>query len=186
MQGAAPFGFKGAGFDFVFFLLALPPTEPLTPPPQPSNPQFSPFPAKHLAPRHSHTILSRLRRTQPSPTAFSPSSNFTFYLLSSLDSFKIFPPKIPTLATTTPPLRGTKRKSFSGNTYGSPRKCCKQKSCTISKSFSYNTYRKQGVGPRLSAIRLSALTFRRVYSEAPSGRKYCVPLTGSWRRRSNC
>src|SRR6266581_6215519 len=23
-------------------------------------------------------------------------------------------------------------------------------------------------------------------SEAPTGRKYCVPLTGSWRRRSSC
>jgi hypothetical protein len=39
---------------------------PLTPPPQPSNPQFSPFPAKHLAPRHSHAILSRVYRA-PSP-----------------------------------------------------------------------------------------------------------------------
>src|SRR5215470_5239556 len=24
------------------------------------------------------------------------------------------------------------------------------------------------------------------HSEAPSGRKYCVPLTGSWRRRRSC
>ena len=24
------------------------------------------------------------------------------------------------------------------------------------------------------------------YSDAPSGRKYCVPLTGSWSRRSSC
>ncbi len=39
-------------------------------------------------------------------------------------------------------------------------------------TFRMNTYAKQGEGGP--------------YSEGPSGRKYCVPLTGSCRRRSNC
>ena len=37
-------------------------------------------------------------------------------------------------------------KSFSSNTYGSPRKCCKQKTYGLSKPFRCNTYKKQGVG----------------------------------------
>src|SRR6266849_4246839 len=35
-------------------------------------------------------------------------------------------------------------KSFSCNTYGSPRKCCKQKTYGPTKSFRCNTYKKQG------------------------------------------
>src|SRR5260370_39483401 len=46
----------------------------------------------------------------------------------------------------------------------------KQRTLTI---FRMNTYAKQGGGGA-------------PYSEGPSGRKYCVPLTGSCRRRSNC
>jgi hypothetical protein len=45
----------------------------------------------------------------------------------------------------------------------------KQSTLTI---FRMNTYAKQGEGGP--------------YSEGPSGRKYCVPFTGSCRRRSNC
>ena len=33
------------------------------------------------------------------------------------------------------------------NTYGSPRKCCKQKTCTITKSFRCNTYKNRGWWP---------------------------------------
>jgi hypothetical protein len=40
-------------------------------------------------------------------------------------------------------------KSFSYNTYRPPRKCCKQKTYSLAKSFSCNTYTKQGVGPSL-------------------------------------
>src|SRR5882762_710865 len=36
------------------------------------------------------------------------------------------------------------RKSFSCNTYGSPRKCCKQKTYSVTKPFRCNTYKKQG------------------------------------------
>src|SRR6266702_1899774 len=38
----------------------------------------------------------------------------------------------------------TLHKSFSCNTYGSPRKCCKQKTYDLSKSFRCNTYKKPG------------------------------------------
>src|SRR5467141_1308675 len=37
-------------------------------------------------------------------------------------------------------------KSFSCNTNGSPRKCCKQKTYGKTNSFSCNTYKKQGEG----------------------------------------
>src|SRR5712692_762624 len=37
-------------------------------------------------------------------------------------------------------------KSFSCNTYGSPRKCCKQKTYGPAKPFRCNTYKKQGAG----------------------------------------
>src|SRR5216683_1943211 len=50
----------------------------------------------------------------------------------------------PHPVTFSPTLRP--RKSFSGNTYGSPRRCCKQKSYGRAKSFSCNTYKKQGGG----------------------------------------
>src|SRR5712692_7488707 len=38
-------------------------------------------------------------------------------------------------------------KSFSCNTYGSPRKCCKQKIHVLAKPFRCNTYKKQGAHP---------------------------------------
>ncbi len=38
-------------------------------------------------------------------------------------------------------------KSFRCNTYGSPRKCCKQKTYGEAKSCRCNTYKKQGVPP---------------------------------------
>ena len=37
-------------------------------------------------------------------------------------------------------------KSFSCNIYGSPRKCCKQKTYGLAKPFRCNTYKKQGGG----------------------------------------
>src|SRR6266478_4973292 len=45
-------------------------------------------------------------------------------------------------------------KAFSCNTYGSPRKCCKQKTYSRAKPFRCNTYKKQG-GYILQAKRLS-------------------------------
>jgi len=51
--------------------------------------------------------------------------------------------------------------SFSCNTYGSPRKCCKQKTYYLSKSFRCNTYKKPGGASTPS-------TFRRVFEPSPS------------------
>src|SRR5260370_27791309 len=42
------------------------------------------------------------------------------------------------------PLPDYLLKSFSCNTYGSPRKCCKQKTYTLAKPFRCNTYKKPG------------------------------------------
>jgi len=58
---------------------------------------------------------------------------------SPSDSFKIVgPPPV----TFSPTLR--LRKSFSCNTYGLPRKCCKQKTYGRAKPFRCNTYKKPG------------------------------------------
>ncbi len=54
-------------------------------------------------------------------------------------SSKIFPSLPVTFLATERP-----RKSFSCNTYGPPRKCCKQKTYGRAKSFRCNTYKKQG------------------------------------------
>src|SRR6266478_155028 len=43
----------------------------------------------------------------------------------------------------------SRSKSFSCNTYGSPRKCCKQKTYGQAKPFRCNTYKKRGEGFRL-------------------------------------
>ncbi len=59
----------------------------------------------------------------------------------SLFGATYFPSKTVTFSPTIRP-----HKSFSGNTYGSPRKYCKQKTYAISKSFSCNTYKKHGGG----------------------------------------
>ena len=53
--------------------------------------------------------------------------------------FKIFRSQIVTFSSTLRP-----RKFFICNTYESSRKCCKQKTYGIAKSFSCNTYRKHG------------------------------------------
>ncbi len=60
---------------------------------------------------------------------------------SPSNSLKIFPSHPVTFLPTPRP-----RKSFSGNTYGPPRKCCKQKTYGRANSFRCNTYKKQGGG----------------------------------------
>src|SRR5260370_42522835 len=57
-------------------------------------------------------------------------------------------------------------KSFSCNTYASPRKCCKQKTYGRAKSFSCNTYKKHGVPP--SSQKLFSFFFP-VLSSTPLG-----------------
>jgi len=61
------------------------------------------------------------------------------------NSSKIFLSEAFTFSPTVRP-----HKSFSCNTYGSPRKCCKQKTYAKAKSFRFRTYKKQGWGPRLA------------------------------------
>jgi hypothetical protein len=101
------------------------PPIPLTPPPQPSNPQFCPFPVNHLAPLDSHAILSRVRRIPSPPTVSHPHlatissrssqpSNLPTCQRCS-NSLKLFPSMALTLSLTDGP-----RKSFVCNTYELP------------------------------------------------------------------
>jgi len=78
-------------------------------------------------------------------------------------------------------------KSFSCNTYGSPRKCCKQKTYSMAKPFKCNTYKKQGgtpfkpkllLFPSLSR-RFDVQTFRRFRHSAPRGRRIRYLSRGS-------
>ncbi len=76
----------------------------------------------------------------------------------------------------------TLHKSFSCNIYGSPRKCCKQKTYGLPKSFRCNTYKKQG-GYILTSQRPISL------SSGPSSVPYVVTsllhyfARRSWRGR---
>jgi hypothetical protein len=65
------------------------------------------------------------------------------------NSSEIFPSQTVTFL---PTVRSPN--SFSGNIYKSPRKYCKQTTYAISKSFRFNTYKKQrgGMAPQLSAF----------------------------------
>src|SRR6266446_4635992 len=68
------------------------------------------------------------------------------------------------------------RKSFTCNTYGSPRKCCKQKTYRRANSFRCNTYKKQGGGrwapgsacPERSSRRVRWASFRYPFTSIPS------------------
>jgi len=64
---------------------------------------------------------------QAAVTAHYPRKTFP-YLVTSLPPYFLF------------------SKSFSCNTYGSPRKCCKQKTYALAKPFRCNTYKKHAVG----------------------------------------
>src|SRR6266852_6151992 len=71
------------------------------------------------------------------------------------------------LATACKPPRGfhSRRNVFRINTYESSRKCCKQRTYRLAKSFRCNTYEKQGGGEVLwltrNPIRISVLSDRR-------------------------
>src|SRR6266851_4317432 len=71
-------------------------------------------------------------------------------------SSKIFPSLPVTFLATERP-----RKSFSCNTYGPPRKCCKQKTYGRANSFRCNTYKKQGGTSFKPKVLLSAPLSRR-------------------------
>ena len=57
-------------------------------------------------------------------------------------------------------------KSFSCNTYRSPRKCCKQKTYSSAKPFRCNIYKKHGVGGQ---VMVNQTTDKGVCPERPSG-----------------
>jgi len=137
---------------------------PLTPPPQPSNPQSSPFPAKPLAlatpmlsspvypsPGVGPPFLSFFGKVPAGSEsvaslcyAASQHSNLSTFKRSNdprSNSLKVFSSQSVTLSPT-----DRLRKSFICNTYETPRKCCKQKTYGKANSFSCNTYKKQGLG----------------------------------------
>ena len=74
---------------------------------------------------------------------------FSPYITSLLPYF-LFPPSPDENPVTATPERTVLtpycHKSFSCNIYGSPRKCCKQKTYGLAKPFRCNTYKKQGGG----------------------------------------
>ena len=76
---------------------------------------------------------------------------------SPSNSSKTFPSQTVTFSPT--PRR---HNSFRCNTYGLPRKWCKQKTYGGAKSFKCNTYKKHGGGAPFSTFRRSALQIRRL------------------------
>jgi hypothetical protein len=65
---------------------------------------------------------------------------------SNLCAFALFARRIFPFRTVSPSPTPRPHKSFSRNTYGVPRKYCKQTTCDKTNSFSCNTYKKPGVG----------------------------------------
>ena len=87
---------------------------------------------------------SRFIRALPLPASLLNFQLLTFNLpLFNVATFQ--PSNLPTCKPS---------KSFRCNTYGSPRKCCKQKTYGLAKPFRCNTYKKTG-GPILQAKRSS-------------------------------
>ena len=84
---------------------------------------------------------------------------------------------IPNGVTGPADVRTRLSKSFSCNTYGPPRKCCKQKTYFKGKPFRCNTYEKQGVHPS-SQIFLSVLA-PLACSCPPSHLPYTLPSSVS-------
>jgi hypothetical protein len=76
---------------------------------------------------------------------------------------KVFPSQAATFSPTLRP-----HKSFSYNTYGRPRKCCKQKTYSPAKPFRCNTYKKQGAILQAKYSSLPALAPPRVLSVSGS------------------
>src|SRR5260370_1945686 len=72
------------------------------------------------------------------------------------NSLKIFPSQAVSFSPTPRP-----HKSFRCNTYGSPRKCCKQKAYGLAKPFRCNTYKKPGGASSGSEAGSSQLDFNR-------------------------
>src|SRR6266481_1061206 len=67
-------------------------------------------------------------------------------------------------------------KSFTCNTYGSPRKCCKQRTYVLAKPFRCNTYKKQGGGPPARrCVSLRPIAAHALWCHNPQRRENSLP-----------
>jgi len=89
---------------------------------------------------------------------------FSPYTLTSLLPYFLSPSLRDEKPVTATPLHSVLApycfKSFSCNTYGSPRKCCKQKTYGLAKPFRCNTYKKHGGRGPVMVNQISANGFR--------------------------
>jgi hypothetical protein len=89
---------------------------------------------------------------------------FSPYTLTSLLPYFLSPSSRDEKPVTATPLHSVLApycfKSFSCNTYGSPHKCCKQKTYGLAKPFRCNTYKNTGVGVSVMVNQVSAKGFR--------------------------
>ena len=109
----------------------------------------------HSGIRHSSSVLVACRdpvgAVSPSLSAQAPSSRLAWRPASGGSAAcgdSVFSPLLQPFQPLTfnlQPLRPPK--SFSCNTYGSPRKCCKQKTYGLAKPFRCNIYKIQGERP---------------------------------------
>ncbi len=72
-------------------------------------------------------------------------------------------------------------KSFSCNTYGPPRQCCKQKTYSLAKPFRCNTYKKHGVHPSSQVLSSPPAPLPHIPSSVRSSKfrilqTLCLPL----------
>src|SRR5229473_6111889 len=109
------------------------------------------FQHRHSQPSKSHQIISF---ADPHPLSLLESYRFKYMagrgysLRSELRAFRrANVPHTPILTSLRPCF--LLLNSFSCNTYGSPRKCCKQKTYGLAKPFRCNTYKKHGGGGTL-------------------------------------
>ena len=96
---------------------------------------------------HSDTLISAPLRSALHLPRFKPSPLFSLPLYISTSSL---PYLTITLSSRPDPASVTAHycfKSFRRNTYGCPRKCCKQKTYGQAKLFRCNTYKKWGSRP---------------------------------------
>jgi len=95
-------------------------------------------------------VHSRLNFGAPPPSAEQSHRSFPYIVTASLPYLTIALSSCPNSVGVTSHYCS---KSFSCNTYGSPRKCCKQKTYCQAKSFRCNTYKNTGEGSRLLLTR---------------------------------
>jgi len=114
VAGAASLRFSGCGFCLSFFACSSPAPPPVTLAPLPFILQFRPFPVFHLAYRYSHAILSRVRRTQSSPTRLPPKSSPVSLFFSERSNLPTFQPAYG--VQTRPKSSPTSGRSFVANT----------------------------------------------------------------------